>query len=668
MPKLTATLSRCLPRCKKSKAAALVFIMALSLGVSHTDTKAIEGSYRFVSQTDGWKFLNDLKEGKTTSAQSKLQNSHDRVAIKLFYWWQYKNGATSENFTKVSSFIRNHPHWPSQKEMQRTAEAKMPSDYSPHKAIEWYSTYAPQTSKGALMYLTAIQSTKPTIDISEKVKTYWTTISMGNVDQDLFYKKYKKHLNHDLNKKRLDMLLFSDKYTEGKALAKIMGKGYDKLANARIALSAKKAGVDGLIAKVPSNLNREAGLQYERLKWRRQKGNTEGAIAILSTAPKAHEINNAKDWWRERHIVIRRLLEQKQYQRAYMLAKGHRQIDGFSKVQADWLQGWIGLKYANKSQEALQIFQVMHQDVETPISKSRAAFWAARSAEAMGSKALANSWDKKAALHAETFYGQLASKNVNGVVKAGFTSSDMKRSKLAGRSKDFGNIYKDLRVAADYLDKADLRSLASTFRRHTMWQLVENHGEAAAFHYIEEMAEQGLWRDALKNTKYLHRKGLTFNPEVLFPNIDFNLPGKDMDLVNALVRQESMFDIRAKSPAGARGLMQLMPATAKEVAKQAKLKHKTSWLTTKPEHNVKLGSNYIHRLLNKYDGQRELAIAAYNAGPGRVDRWLKMFGDPRTGEISMIDWIEHIPVYETRNYVQRVTENYNVYKAIKRKV
>ena len=666
MSKLPATLSRYFPRCKKSRITALLLLTICGVAAPQIVTNAIENSYAFVSQTGGWKFIKDLNNGNIKAAERQLKGTNDRVAIKLFYWWQYSNGQTNEPFVKIASFINNHPHWPDQKAMERTAELKMPSDYDDAKVVEWFDKHEPQTSVGILRYLKALETVRPNDDLSPKVQKYWQTVSMGTNDQKAFYNRYKSNIAFEDHKKRLDLLLFADKYSEGKSLARIMGNGYPQLAEARVALSAQKGGVDRYIQKVPAKLKKDAGLQYERLKWRRKKNKTEGAIEILSNAPAASEINNPDDWWFERHVIIRRLLEDGEHKRAYLLAKSHRQESGFASVQADWIQGWLGLRYADRPEESFQIFQTMYSKVETPISKGRAAYWAARSAEGMGAEALAKNWDQTASLYAETYYGQLASQNVYGALKVGF-SPRKKKKHIVNASLRNPNQYQDLKIAAHYLESAGATRTASEFRNHILWMIVETEGEDHAIKYIEELAKEGHWKEALKSTKYLHRKGMMFDPEVLFPYISYNLQDRDMNLINALVRQESMFDVNAKSPAGARGLMQLMPATAKEVARNANITHKTNWLTTKPEHNVELGANYIHRLLDKYDGNRELAIAAYNAGPGRVDRWLKQFGDPRKGDISMIDWIEHIPVYETRNYVQRVTENYNVYQAINKR-
>ena len=199
---------------------------------------------------------------------------------------------------------------------------------------------------------------------------------------------------------------------------------------------------------------------------------------------------------------------------------------------------------------------------------------------------------------------------------------------------------------------------------------VESENSSKAYKYAAELAiKNGRNHDAVRISKEATKKGLFLTAQS-YPVITDRLQGIDLEwaLIHALIRQESVFDTKAKSPVGARGLMQLMPATAKETARKIGVQHRTSWLTTRPQHNIRLGSRYLTDMVRRFDGSYMMAAAAYNAGPGRVDKWIKTYGDPRKGEVDWIDWIESIPIYETRNYVQRVMEGVYVYRLRLKKI
>ena len=332
------------------------------------------------------------------------------------------------------------------------------------------------------------------------------------------------------------------------------------------------------------------------------------------------------------------------------------QTDGLPYAEAEWLAGWLALRFMDKPTEAYQHFTALYQKVSTPISRARAAYWSGRAAEGIGQKNLAEKWYKTAASFQTVYYGQMASielrmtDHLPQVSPPVLTKSDL---------RNFGE--NELIRTALLFHKAGMADDAGRF----LQAFISYEETPKAYRYGAELAaKMGEYHEAVRIAKKATKKGLFLTAQS-YPTITKWLKNEDAiewALIHALIRQESMFKYTAVSPAGARGLMQLMPSTAKATAKKLEMSHQTSWLTQKPSHNIKLGAEYMRSLIERFDGNYPLAIASYNAGPGRVNQWLKQFGDPRKGEIDIIDWIELIPYSETRNYVQRVMEGVYVYR------
>ena len=308
-----------------------------------------------------------------------------------------------------------------------------------------------------------------------------------------------------------------------------------------------------------------------------------------------------------------------------------------------------------KPTEALEHFEALHNKVSTPVSKARAAYWAGRAAADLGSKALSTEWYGKAALYQTVYYGQLAGEKLGTAHKLPNAAPPvLTQGDLQGFEKH------ELMQASTLFHKAGMRDEASAF----IQAFVAVEKTPKAYRYAaEKAAEMERYHDALRIAKDATKQGLFLTAQS-YPTLESQMKKVEVEwaLAHALIRQESLFDVQAKSPAGAMGLMQLMPGTAKDVARDLGIKYRQDWLTSKPDYNIQLGSRYLADMLVRFGGSYPLAIAAYNAGPYRVEKWLETFGDPRLSEVNYIDWIEMIPIYETRNYVQRVMENTYIYR------
>lgn len=596
-----------------------------------------------------------IDKGQWTAGKKMMAESGDPLAARIYYWLLFTNKKGNDEFIKLTHFIRNNPHWPGIRELRLMAEKNIPQDFPDTHVMAWFKDYPALTPEGMAAHLRALMGRGYTRIAGEYIDIWWGEARFSRDDQRYLYKIYKNIISPEAHKKRLNMLLYAGDYENARAIAAVLGDGYRQLAEARIALATRKGNVNGLINKVPPSLQNDIGLQYERLRWRRRNDLNMRAAALLESLPPGEHLENPSEWWRERHILIRRFMEKKDYDKAYRLAADHRQTSGFSYVQAEWMTGWLALRFMNKPLEGLHRFEALYEKVNTPISRSRAAYWAGRSLQAMGHDDLAQNWFKLAGQYQTTFYGQLGASELS-LAQALPVSAPPKLSR-EDRETFSGD---ELVHAAKIFHEAGMRKEASRFLR----TFIEYNETAEAYRYAAELAasiEQ--FHDAIKIAKEATAKGMFLTAQA-YPVIVDRLKGVDLEwsLIHALIRQESAFDFDAMSPAGARGLMQLMPATAKDVARRSGLKHRTSWLTTNPEHNIALGTHYLRDMLLRFEGSYPLAIAAYNAGPNRVEKWLELYGDPRFDQVDFIDWIEMIPVYETRNYVQRVMEGIYVYR------
>jgi soluble lytic murein transglycosylase len=365
-------------------------------------------------------------------------------------------------------------------------------------------------------------------------------------------------------------------------------------------------------------------------------------------------VPHSEKWWNIQRLYVWKFIEDGNYKAAYSLAENHAQVEGKSLTDAEWLCGWLSYAYLRNPARAYTHFYKLYHAAQFPVSKSRGAYWAGKAATAHGSAEIGLRWLKLAAEYPATFYGQLALAEIHG--KAGASLPPPIRA-TPTETKAFAA--RPVAQAALILDAMDEDALANKFLMHLVQNAKSHTERAMAAEMMEDIGKHYL-------TVKVAKEAMKFNtilPDIGYPMIKFT-PVREIEpaLPLAIARQESEFNPRAESTAGALGLMQLLPSTAKEVARKIGQPFNKSALTANPSYNMQLGSTYLADLINAYRGSYILAIAAYNAGPGRVSRWREEFGDPRNPDVDPILWIERIPITETRNYVQRVIENLQMYR------
>lgn len=589
--------------------------------------------------------------GQWTLALETAAQASDPLLRRVLAWRHMQDASTPYRFTEIGAFIDAHKDWPSQAALRRRADDKLTGGEPPTQIVAWYSEMPPFTGRGKMMFAEALMELGREAEALQVARSAWVNNTFNRNDERRFLGRFERHLTAEHHRKRLDRLLWEGHEESARRMLVKVGDGDRALAQARLALMTKAGGVDAAIARVPKALQDDPGLIYERAKWRRQAGLHEGAAELMGH-PSANKVR-PRLWWRERAILVRHFLERGWITQAYQLASNHGMTSGPGFADAEFLSGWIALRFLNEPKNAVTHFERLHAGVSYPISVARAAYWSGRAHEALKAQAVAQDWYRRAAEHATTFYGQLAAGRM------GDTDRLVMPSAPEISAEDLAAFNKDSRVQV-------ARALHAIGRaedaRPFLWRVNEDAPTPGIRRLAAELAQSiGRTEIAVALARRAALRGVVLL-DTGYPLLDTPPPDtSDLALVHALIRQESNFNATARSSAGAVGLMQLMPATANLVAKQLGMAHSAAKLHD-PTHNVRLGTAYLESLLARFNGSYPLALAGYNAGPGRPARWVQENGDPRRGDLDVIDWIEMIPFSETRNYVQRVMESVHVYR------
>lgn len=574
--------------------------------------------------------------------------------------WRSLLSNQSYSLAVYQDFLNNRGHWPQIGQIEFKGEQALLTENPPQTVqTQWFKQHDPQTDAGRLAYVANLYSRGRVGSAQAKLRDYWHQGLFDSIKKEQILAKYPYALSAADHKMRLDSLLWQNNIERVRTNLHLLRGADLAVVQARLALRANASNAAQLIAALPRSVQKDSGLLFDRAQRFRQRGDNIMAAKILAQYSVRNDDPHAADWWLERHILARRAIEAQDYRAAYNLVVAHglsthkNQLTPYA--EAEWLAGWLALRLGF-ADRAFVHFQNFYHHVETPMSKSRAAYWAGYALQVGGDNTQAKGWYEQAAQHPQTFYGQIAAQSLGeGTQKISSFWQRQARGNAA-------NLPQDLVQAVQYLKQTNQTEDAKKFIIALgAWAL--NNKQIHAFNSF--CATQNMPNACLRFNKDAQKDGVV-DAQLLFPTMA--LPpqaGLEGALALGIVRQESVFDPAARSPVGALGLMQLMPATAAQTAQKIGVAHQTAWLVSKPTHNVQLGQAYLHQMLERFDGSLPLAVAAYNAGPSNVDKWLVSVGDPRVGrgvaQNDWVNWIEQIPFPETRNYVQRVWEAYAVY-------
>lgn len=621
--------------------------MAKSKILSKSDFKIAKAAFKAI----------DKKKWQTAIKLSK--KAKDKMVFKTVNWLYLIKPNNAASFYDYLTFINNNPNYPRINRLKYLAEHKMYlKTVSPKIIKKWFNGKEPLSEYGKIKLGEIYVKEGNIVEGSRLIKEGWIEAKLSKKDLRYLRKKYKKIITVSDNIKRADWHAWEGKHWDVQRMLRYLPKDETALYRARQLLMSRSYGVDSAIAKVPAKYKNDIGLKYDRLKWRRRRGRLDPSLEILFSLPKDPvKLVRPDLWWSERAILTRSLIYKKKYAKAYKVSSNHSLTTGSEYAEAEWLSGWIALTFLDDPNMALQHFKNFYNNVGYPISLSRGAYWIGRTYKEMKNEQKSGEWLNESSKYLNTYYGQLAFVEINRGEKFALQEQQKVDEKY---EKEFKKnlLVKNIQLLKE-LGKAEY---SKHFLKHLASLNIEKGSEILAGELAIDAGRYDFAIQIAKQSSYEKRFHNDLNyPVIQTPKIVNQKTMPSMELVLAVIRQESEFDADATSYVGARGLMQLMPYTAKLVAKQAKLPYSKNKLKN-PDYNIKLGSYYLAGLLEVYEGSYPFALAAYNAGPKRVKFWKKINGDPQKGNINYVDWVELIKFKETRNYVQRVLENVNVYK------
>lgn len=594
--------------------------------------------------------LEAYRAGDLENGDRAAQAVDDKTAQTALRWAAIRlNGGDNLGLNRILDFLRDEPNWPGRAFTRRKAEAAfLASNPAQSEVLVFFAGQQPATQTGRFRLALALKQSGKAADADAMARALWREEALSAQQRVTLREQFAPALRAADHMQRIEMLLASGDRDAAIKTAELLGAAHVKWVRARIAAANGAKDASKLLAELPDSLKRTPGYRLALAQTLREKPE-ESALALSARGEDA-EGALGDQLANERRIVATRLIEARKIEAAFTLIANHEADSGSRGADADIFAGFIALRLMKDPQRAAPLFdKAMAADVNAA-TKARAAYWRGRAAEAM--RADATPFFRRAADQGVTYYGQLAAVRLGQRtirLRSGPDGSDRIASPVVRAIRLFEAVEaRDLALPL-YIDSARQAPDAETIAALT--RIARAHGDA---------------RGELTVARIALQRGFPFEREAfpILPVADKAFAGQpdDWALAHAIAKQESSFDTKAVSSAGARGLMQVLPGTAKETAKKIGRSYDFAALTADPGYNLLIGTAYFSELSRSFDGSMVLAVAAYNAGPGNVRKWLDAIGDPRQPNVDVVDWVERIPFSETRSYVQRVLENWQIYR------
>ena len=598
--------------------------------------------------------FNSIKK-KNWSEANKLAKNNE-VLKKIVDWHFLNQNNNSKYFNRTKKFVEENPDWPQKKQLRRKMELFINKNLNNKEIIKYFETYPPITTKGAVNYVDALKKEKGLENVKNLIRKTWIERKFTRSQSKDFYKRYKKVLRIEDHDARIEKLTWTGRSYEARRMLPLINKNKKKLYNAKIILRRRAGNADQAISSIDTDLLNDQGLVYERLRWRRKSRLYKTAYDLINPLP--NNLKYERKWWYEISIIVRKLIENKEYKKAYYLIKDFSSKSNELLSESEWYAGWIAYEFLNFDSEIhINHFLNSYENTDHKGEKAKSGYWAGRAYEKINNIELSNLWYENSAKYVTEFYGQLSHEKINT------NKSLIPNEELYGKNlfikDDLDFVNSDIYKASELMLANGTRKNAKLF----ISSLIYNSKSPGQLQIIAKLSKDFDRPDlAIKASKYAEKKNI-YLYHYAYPSLKNYKIYKDVEkeLVYAVIKQESAFDSKAISRVGARGMMQIMPATANIVSKQLKLNYSKKRLTSDVQYNVSLGSYYLYSLIEDYDSYL-LALIGYNAGPRRVKRWIKKFGDPRKENVDYDSWIEKIPIKETRLYVKIVLSNLQVYR------
>lgn len=597
------------------------------------------------------------KAGALAAGDAAAKTAKDKTVQTALEWIALKTFPREAGFERIQVFAEAHPTWPALGWLHKRSEEALYGDRkSPALIKAFFDRERPETPAGKLALARVLTDEGKTDEAGALVREVWREADLNMTLETKIKTDFVAYLSKADHKYRADRLLYKEQAASAFRAAALAGPDVTALVKARAAVIAETAS-DKLLAAVPTPLHADPGFMFAEIQKLRRAEKIREAVDIMLAAPRDPALLvNGDEWWIERRLLARKLLDQDDARTAYKLCAEHSAMSHEMKIEAEFHAGWIALRFLNEPARAADHFATLAKLAETPMSRARAAYWQGRAAEASGAEdavATAHSFYKQAAAHPATYYGQLA----RG--KLGLTTLPIRTLDNEATGDERDDSIKVIELLYAIGEKNSATALAIEGVRNLA-------GERQIAALASIVARQQDAHVSLTVGKAASHRGIAIDT-LAFPN--YGVPpfqplqnSADPSVVYSIARQESAFDPNAVSTAGAKGLMQMIASTARRTADHAGVAFNENRLLSDAAFNAQLAAAHLGELLAEQRGSYILTFAAYNAGGKRVKQWIDAYGDPRKPGVDPIDWVERIPITETRNYVQRVIENLGVYR------
>jgi soluble lytic murein transglycosylase len=603
-------------------------------------------------------------KGNYADAGALAQRSGDQAAAKLVELIYLYNNWKEAGYKRIMAFLDAAPQWPMSETLLKRAEQALYVGRAPTATVlAHFADHTPLTVEGTLALARAELESGNQDAARRSVERVWLNETLDPASERQIENEFGSLITSDDRKARMWNLVYKQETNGAIRNAKSLSRDYQAAAKAAQALIQGVGGAEKNYQSLSNAMKQQLGVRYALARYYRRAEKPEKAAQILINVPSDHDIiGDGEAWWIERRLVARMLLDPRKPDTgkiAYQLARAHGFSEGEFLVEGEFLAGWIALRFLKDEKTALKHFTKLQAGAESRTDSARAAYWIGRSYEALGDKAKAKAAYRDAATVPTVYYGQLAREEL-GLGGQPISIGGGQPSAAAQAQVDNDEVMRAFEMVAETGRSRELNmflwSLSSRFKTRDEMSAVARNISAASGAAT-----------AVRFAKLAGQKGIDIDywsyPTKAMPDWRQIGPPVERALVYGLSRQESEFDPNAGSRVGAQGLMQLMPGTAKLIAKQYGLPYVPEKLTSDPAYNVRLGSAHLGDLIQEFGGSYVLTLAAYNAGPRRSREWVEEHGDPRSAHVDPIDWVEMIPFTETRYYVQKVMQNLQVYRS-----
>lgn len=631
---------------------ALFFALILTLSLAALPRNARAGEAQEIAALDAAMKL--VAKADWDAARARAREAGPVGAdVVMWSWLRAEQGLLGD----YEAFLSRRADWPGLPYLKEKGELAVARSDDPARVIAYFGADLPRTGKGSLALARALAATGRQAEAEAEAMRGWAALKFSPEDENEMLRRFGPALTvaHEV---RLDRTLWAgDRVAEAERMLPRVSQGWAALGRARLALRADKEGVSALVSAVPASLKADPGLAFERFLFRMRADNyADAADLIIAASASAAALGDPEAWAEKRASLARWLMRNGQASKGYKVAASHQLTEGPDYADLEFLAGYIALRKLEDPASALKHFAHLQEGSATPISQARAWYWTGRAQSAGGDKTAAKQSYAKAAKYQTSYYGMLAAERLGLSLDPAVISDKRPAGDWRGAPWVNSSVFE----AARRLYKADQYVLSARFMLHLGETQTDQDFELMA----EYALEAGQYRTAVLIAKAAIDRGLVF-PRPYFPVPEW-LPG-DLAVSRALAlsiaRRESEFDPKAQSPAGALGLMQLMPETAATMAGELGIAYSQDKLTQDPGFNITVGAEYLKHMVDEFGPAVALIASGYNAGPRRPREWIAANGDPRSEAVDVVDWVEAIPFAETRTYVMRVVEGVVIYRA-----